>query len=445
MFGSCLSLENKPLLQNRLPLFPASTQVIQDHLVINGCDLRDLADQFGTPLYIYDRAEMDSAAESYRRLLSASWPGLWSVTYAGKAFLCSAIAQWALSREFFVDCTGAGEISIAVNAGLSSKNILMHGVNKSREDLQAALKYAGTIVVDNLSELNRLVVLSSTATIPDLWLRFQPGSSVDTHAYTQTGHADSKFGMNREQILEAVKICRQHDLPLCGLHFHQGSQFRDPEPLGDGIDRVLDLVQEIGFKDSWHLSPGGGWGISYHEDDLPHPSLEMYVRFVSENLLAGCKKRGLVIPHLHLEPGRSLVARAGVALYSVGTVKQTAGKTWLLIDGGMADNPRHALYGARYSCLTVNSPFSEPTGLVSIAGPYCESGDVLIEQIALPDVKENELIAIPVSGAYHISMASNYNGARRPAVVMLENGNPLLIQARETPDDLFRRDKPTQA
>ena len=425
----------------RLPLFPATTQDVHGHLVIGGCDLQALADQFGTPLYIYDRAEMDSAADLYRRVLAAAWPGDWSVTYAGKAFLCSAMAQWANSQEFFVDCTGAGEISIAVNAGLSNDQILVHGVNKSNEDLQAALKYAGTIVVDNLSELNRLLELSRFAHLPDLWLRFQPGSSVDTHAYTQTGHSGSKFGMSREQILEAATICHEHDLPLCGLHFHQGSQFRDPEPLGDGIDGVLDLVQEIGMKDAWHLSPGGGWGVSYHEDDLPHPPIEMYIRFIAANLQAGCQKRGLSLPHLHLEPGRSLVARAGVAVYRVGTRKQTAGKTWLLIDGGMADNPRHALYGARYSCLTVNRPFSEAAGLFSIAGPYCESGDVLIEQVALPDVQENELIAIPVSGAYHLSMASNYNGARRPAVLMIENGNPMLIQAREVPADLFRRDR----
>jgi diaminopimelate decarboxylase len=263
---------------------------------------------------------------------------------------------------------------------------------------------------------------------------------VDTHAYTQTGHADSKFGMNWEQILEAVKICRESGLPLKGLHFHQGSQFRDPEPLGDGIDKALDLAKEIGFKDDWHLSPGGGWGVAYHEDDLPHPPIELYVRFVTENIQAGCKKRGMALPHLHLEPGRSLVAKAGVAVYRVGTVKRTGDKTWLLIDGGMADNPRHALYKARYSCLTVEKATGSATQVVSIAGPYCESGDVLIEQIPLRAIEEDELIAVPVSGAYHLSMASNYNGARRPAALMLENGQARIIRARETVDDLTRRD-----
>lgn len=427
-------------IKTRLALFPSGTQVIQDHLTISGCDLQSLAEEYATPLYIYDSADMDIAADQYRRFLSTAWPGLWAITYAGKAFLCSAIVQWARLQGFNVDCTGAGEIGIAVHAGLPKDLIVVHGVNKNAEDLQAAIQYAGTIVVDNLSELGKLLTLAKTHILPDLWLRFQPGSSVDTHAYTQTGHSDSKFGMSREQVLDAVKICRQNGLPFCGLHFHQGSQFRDPEPLGDGIDRVLDLVEEIGFQDVWHLSPGGGWGVSYHEDDLPHPPIEQYVRFIAANLQAGCQKRKLTLPHLHLEPGRSLIAKAGVAVYRVGTVKQTSGKTWLLVDGGLADNPRHALYGARYSCLTVDKPLADPSGPVSIAGPYCESGDVLIEQIPLRAVQENELIAIPVSGAYQISMSSNYNGARRPAVLLIENGKARLIQARETIPDLIRRE-----
>ena len=432
-------------MDQKLSLFPDSTKIIQDKLTIGGCDVQALAEQFGTPLYLYDRAELDSAAGLYCRFLGESWPGRWAVTYAGKAFLCTAIAQWAQGQGFTIDCTGAGEIGIAAKSGLPKGQILVHGVNKSDEDLQAAIQHAGTIVVDNLSELGRLLRLCSAlqllhSKVPELWLRFQPGSSVDTHAYTQTGHADSKFGMNREQMLQAVKICRENDLPLKGLHFHQGSQFRDPEPLGDGIDKALDLAKEIGFEHDWHLSPGGGWGVAYHEDDLPQPPIELYVRFVAGNIQAGCKKRGLKLPHLHLEPGRSLVAKAGVAIYRVGTVKHTAGKTWLLIDGGMADNPRHALYEARYSCLTVEKVTGSPTQIVSIAGPYCESGDVLIEQMPLRAVEENELIAVPVSGAYHLSMSSNYNGARRPAALLLENGQPRVILARETIDDLTRRD-----
>ena len=429
-------------MEKRLVLFPTSTKIVDGKIKIGDCDVADLAEQHGTPLYIYDQDELDSAAQVYRQLLGSAWPGIWSVTYAGKAFLCTAIAQWAQAQGFQVDCTGAGEIGIATSAGLTKEHIVVHGVNKSSEDLQAAINHSGTIVVDNLSELKRLVNLGKTSSLPKIWLRFQPGSSVDTHAYTQTGHSDSKFGMNREQILEATRTCRENNLPLVGLHFHQGSQFRDPEPIGDGIDLALDLAREIGFKDDWHLSPGGGWGIAYHEDDLPHPPIEQYVHFVTANIKAGCKKHGLALPHLHLEPGRSLVAKAGVAIYRVGTVKRSAKKTWLLIDGGMADNLRHALYGTRYSCLTVEKATEARTEIVSIAGPFCESGDILIEQIPLRSVEENELIAIPVSGAYHLCLSSNYNGARRPTVLLVNHGKANVIQEREKIADLSRRDRP---
>jgi diaminopimelate decarboxylase len=246
--------------------------------------------------------------------------------------------------------------------------------------------------------------------------------------------------MTRKEILEAAEFCREHDLPLKGLHFHLGSNFRDPEPLIPAIDMALDLAKEIGFKGEWHFCPGGGWSVAYHEDELPHPSIEGYVRGIAESVQDGCRQRGLDLPYLHLEPGRSLIARAGVALYRVGAVKRRGERTWLLVDGGMADNPRHALYGAKYSCLPVAGPERPPTGHVSIAGPYCESGDVLIENIAMPHLGEGDLIAIPASGAYQLSMANNYNGARRPAVVLLEQGRARLIMRRETTEDLLRRD-----
>jgi diaminopimelate decarboxylase len=204
------------------------------------------------------------------------------------------------------------------------------------------------------------------------------------------------------------------------------------------IELALDLAQEIGFTGDWHFCPGGGWGVAYHEDELPNPSIESYVRGIAEAVIEGCKARGLTLPHLHLEPGRSLIARAGVAIYRVGAVKRRSEKTWLLIDGGMADNPRFALYGARYSCLPVSGLRREGTELVSIGGPFCESGDILIENLVMPEVQEGDLIAIPVAGAYHLSMSSNYNGARRPAVLWLEEGNARLIVQRETVQDLLR-------
>lgn len=428
------------LLITRLPLFPESTTVFDGKLIIANCDLNELAEKFGTPLYLYDKLTLDSAADTYKNLLARYYPSNASITYAGKAYLSVSIAQWALQHGLNLDCTGLGEIAIAVKAGIPKERIIVHGVNKSPDDLKSAIAHAGTIVVDNISELQHLSELAGNHTLPDLWLRLQPGLSVDTHAFTQTGHADSKFGMDFDQLLAAGQICRENNLPLTGIHFHQGSQFRDVEPLAQGIELALDAARKIGFTGEWHLSPGGGWGVAYHEDDLPPPSLEQYVRFVSEMTQAGCRSRNLPLPHLHLEPGRTLVARAGVALYRVGTIKRTAHRTWLLIDGGMADNPRHSLYGARYSALPVHAPDRTPEERVWIAGPYCESGDVIIEDLPFPKVEEGELIAIPMSGAYHLSMACNYNGARKPAVLMLSDGIAETMQERETPEDLFRRD-----
>jgi diaminopimelate decarboxylase len=201
---------------------------------------------------------------------------------------------------------------------------------------------------------------------------------------------------------------------------------------------ALDLAKEIGFGEEWHLCPGGGWGMSYHEDELPNPSIESYVRGIAESVIEGCQGRGLPLPRLHLEPGRSLIARAGVAVYRVGAVKKRPGKTWLLVDGGMADNPRFALYGARYTCLPVSGLERGENGKVSIGGPFCESGDILIEDLSMPDIQEGELIVIPVAGAYQLSMSSNYNGARRPAALWLEEGEVKLMVRRETIQDLLK-------
>ena len=431
---------------NRLQLFPISTKIENDTLTIAGHDLAALAENYGTPLYLYDRATMDKAAAGYRSALASHYPGPASVTYAGKAFLNLAIAQWTQFHDLFVDCTGEGEIAIAVAGGVPLERILVHGVNKSTADLNSAIQHAGTIVVDNLTELKTLESdsllskLRKQASALQIWLRLLPGVAVETHhAHTQTGQHDSKFGMTSEEIIEAALFCNKNNFPLNGIHFHQGSNFRDASPLKAAIELGLDLAKEIGFDGDWHFSPGGGWGVAYHEDELPQPDTNEYVRVIAENVIEGCKTRGLALPHLHLEPGRSLVARAGVAVYKTGAVKRRGDKVWILTDGGMTDNPRHAMYGARYSCLTVAGPSRERSEKVSIAGPYCESGDVVIEDLPMPKIEEGELIAIPASGAYHLSMSSNYNGSRKPAVLWLEEGHAKLIVQRETTLDLLRQ------
>lgn len=427
----------------RLDLFPITTIIKNDQLVIAGCDLATLAEQFQTPLYVYDQATLDTAVRDYKNALASFYPGAATVTYAGKSFLCTAIAQWTCTHGLMLDCTGEGEIAFAKAGGVPRERILVHGVNKSMRDLESASRHAGTIVVDNLTELDRLANFFHTTKIsaPEIWLRLLPGVTVSTHhAHTQTGHHESKFGMTREEIIQAATFCRAKNLPLTGIHFHQGSNFRDPEPLLPAIELALEIAKEMGFSHPWHFCPGGGWGVAYHEDELPHPSIENYVRGIAEAVLEGCHQRGLSIPHLHLEPGRSLVARAGVAVYRVGAVKRRERKTWVLVDGGMADNPRYALYGARYSCLAVSAVGAERSEVVSIAGPFCESGDVILEDLPMSHLKEGDLIAVPVSGAYHLSMSSNYNGAHRPAVLWLENGRAAIIQRRETTEDLLLRD-----
>lgn len=452
---------------NRLPLFPDTTKIENETLTIAGQGLDSLADEYGTPLYLYDRTTMDNAVAMYRDSFASFYPkpasppcGGASVTYAGKAYLCTALAQWTQRHDLWLDCTGEGEIAIAKTGGVPRERLLVHGVNKSDADLEAAVQHAGTIVVDNLTELHKIhVILSEAKNLVsreaetlrsqkpltqndlNLWLRLQPGLAVSTHhAYTQTGQHNSKFGMDGEEFMEAVIFCRERGLSLTGLHFHQGSQFHDPAPLKPAIELALDLAKQIGFSGEWHFSPGGGWGVAYHEDELPQPEIKPYIKLISETVVETCQQLGLDLPHLHLEPGRSIVARAGVAIYRVNTVKRQGSRTWLLVDGGLADNPRHALYGARYSALTVAGVGRERSEQVYIAGPYCESGDVIIEDLAMPKVQEGELIAIPMSGAYQLSMSSNYNGAQRPAVVWLENGQARLIQRRETTGDLMRRD-----
>jgi diaminopimelate decarboxylase len=433
----------------RLDLFPLTTTISglgeATQLTIGGCSLVALAEEYGTPLYLYDQATMDAAAESYRQALARHYPAASGVTYAGKAFLCLAAAQWVQSQGFWLDCTGAGELYIATTAGVARTRILVHGVNKSGQDLAVAATQAGTIVVDNLVELKRLAALrhQQALPLPDLWLRVRPGVAVATHAYRQTGQEDSKFGMNPAEICRAVTLCQEAGLTLTGLHFHQGSHFHDVTPIGPALATVLDTIADVRATTGWEpavLSPGGGWGVAYAEEELPQPSVEAYVAFIAEQVVAGCQARHLPLPRLQVEPGRSLVARAGVAIYQVGATKQSANRRWVLIDGGLADNPRPALYGARYTALPVRQPERAADQPTWIGGPFCESGDVLIHNLTLPELAEGELLAVPTSGAYHLAMGSNYNGARRPAVVWLHGGEATLIQRRERLDELVLRD-----
>ena len=435
--------------EQRLELLPITAQVVGEgaaaQLSIAGCDLAALAAEYGTPLYLYDQASLDGAAAAYRGAQAAHYPGTSGITFAGKAFLNLAFAQWVEQQGMLLDCTGAGELYVAKAAGVARDQVLVHGVNKSAADLDAAVAQAGTIVVDNLTELRRLAerIPAGTDNAPQLWLRVRPGVAVDTHAYRQTGQEDSKFGVSLAEAVEAVRYCQQQQLRLTGIHFHQGSHFHDPEPIAAAVETVLDLLVALRQQSGWlpsALSTGGGWGVAYHEEDLPQPSIEQYVAFIAHHLVSGCQQRDLPLPQWYVEPGRSIVARGGVALYRVGNVKYTANRRWLMIDGGLADNPRPALYGARYSALPVSQPLRANQEPAWLAGPFCESGDVMIEALPMPAVQTGELLVVPAAGAYHLAMGSNYNGACRPAVLWLRAGQAHLIQRRERVEELTRRD-----
>lgn len=447
--------ERGSTLSARLQLFPVTVQVEEgqdsSRLSVAGICLDELAELVGTPYYLYDQVTLDAALEAYQQSLHRNYPGSSGVTYAGKAYLSTAMAQWVKYRQISLDCSSAGEIFIASQAGLPRQKIVSHGVNKSPADLQAALQHAGSLVVDNLNELDRLISLQArigmepTSNFPDLWLRLKPGVSTQTHSHIQTGQVDSKFGLDAQEFTRAVGLCQNHHLPLIGLHFHLGSHLHTPQPLVTALEIAIELIQECRLQTGWLprvICPGGGWGVPYHETDLPHLPIENLVAALASTLVTQCQAHQLPLFHLQLEPGRSLVARAGVAVYRLGAIKHTPSRRYLFLDGGMADNPRPALYQARYTALPVNNPFRQPGSPAWLAGPYCESGDLLLEDILLPEMQPGELVAVPVSGAYQLSMSSNYNGACRPAVLWLNDQQAQLVQARETASDLVRRDLP---
>ncbi len=419
-------------------------------LTLGGCSLAELAERYGTPLYIYDAATLDRAAASYQAALANAYPAAWEVAYAAKAWLNTTTARWAASHGLGLDVVSAGELAIALHGGFPAERIHFHGNNKQPAELAAALAAGvGRIVVDHAGELAVLneLALARGARQP-IWLRVNPDVDADTHGHTRTGHAASKFGLGlADGTAEAVarQALAMPGVALLGLHCHVGSQLRAAAPLALAAQRLLELAAQLHAATGWRLaelSPGGGWAVPYEpQQALGLPAIDDYVSQVAAAVVAGCQRHDLALPRLVLEPGRSLVARAGVALYSVGAVKQAGDVIYAFIDGGLADNPRPALYDARYSALLANRLSDEPTQRVHVAGPYCETGDVLIHAIDLPPLRMSDLLAVPASGAYQLSMASNYNAALRPAVVWVEHGQARLIQRRETAADLLRRDE----
>ena len=430
-------------------VFPKTAMFDDAGLWLGGCAVADLAARYGTPLYVYDAATMNAAAATYSNALRESYPGEWQVAYAAKAWLSTATARWADRQGLGLDVVSGGELAIALRAGFPADRIHFHGNNKTPAELAQALAAdIGSIVVDHPGELALVDELArGQGRRQAIWLRINPDVDVDTHGHTRTGHATSKFGLSlTDGTAEAVarQALDLDGVHLAGLHCHVGSQFREASPLVLAVERLLALAARLFAHTGWlpeDLSPGGGWAVPYHPDQVKGLTpVEAYVPLVAQAVVDGCRAHGLPLPRLVLEPGRSLVARAGVAIYTVGAVKQAGSATYVFVDGGLADNPRPALYDARYTALLANRHADGPLTQVSVAGPYCETGDILIHDLELPPMRPGDLLAVPAGGAYQLSMSNNYNAARRPAVVWVENGQARLIQRRETVDDLLARD-----
>lgn len=434
-----------------LDLFPSSSRLDeQGRLWLGGCLALSLAQDFGTPLYVFDEATLRGRCRAYRQALAQHYPGQGLVAYASKAYLNLALAQLVAQEGLSLDVVSGGELYVAQRAGFPAEQIHFHGNNKTSSELAMALdEGVGCIVVDNLYELGELERLAARRQVQvPIWLRLSPGVDVHTHAYRKTGLLDSKFGLplqtgNAERAL-TLALGSPHLIPV-GLHAHIGSQILDLEPFAVAIAILLEFAATMRERYGFELrefSPGGGWGVAYHESDAPAP-LERYVQTVSKAVMEGCRHHELELPKLTIEPGRSIVAPAAVALYRVGARKEIPGvRTYVSVDGGMADNIRPALYGAQYTALAANKAHRPTEEIVTVAGRFCESGDVLMRDVALPRLEAGDLVAVPGVGAYCLAMASNYNLVPRPAVVLVGDGKARLIQRRETFDDLMARDLP---
>jgi diaminopimelate decarboxylase len=417
------------------------------HLIVGGVDTVSLAQEWGTPLYVYDETTLRGRCQAYVRALAEHYPVEARVCYAAKAFLCTGIARLVAEEGLGLDVVSGGELYIAGQAGIPGSRIHFHGNSKSRDELLQALDAAvHSIVVDNMCELRVLSQLADqrNTTVP-IWLRISPNVDADTHVYRKTGLLDSKFGFPlaggaaANAIRFALSCARL--LPI-GLHAHVGSQIADYAPFLDTVDALLGLAADLrrsGFA-LQELSPGGGLAVQYVPSD-PAVSIDALVQQISARVSRSCARDGLPLPRLVLEPGRSIVGPACVALYTIGARKEIPGvRTYVSVDGGMSDNPRPALYGARYTALLANKADLAADALVTVAGKLCESGDLLVRDVSLPDPQSGDILAVPVSGAYQLAMSSNYNQALRPAAVLVHAGKARPLLRRETFEDLTSRD-----
>ena len=418
------------------------------HLEIGGCDCVELAKEFGTPLYVFDELLIRENCRRYKKAFAQNYPAEARICYAGKAFLTLAMCRLVDEEGLWLDVASGGELFTALQAKFPPERIYMHGNFKTEDELKAAVRNkVGRVVVDCMEELERLnSIAASQNTVAEILLRLTPGVEAHTHEYIRTGQIDTKFGFHIENgiAFEAVKKALSlKNLKLRGFHCHIGSQIFETEPYRIAVEQMFSFAamvrSETGFV-MQELNLGGGLGVRYVPEDDP-PSIESFVAAICDAVKETASRFGFELPSLAIEPGRSIVGEAGTTLYTIGVVKEIPKvRTYVSVDGGMSDNPRPALYGARYFAVVANKANRTPNKVVTVAGKHCES-DILIRDIALADPEPGDILAVFTTGAYHYSMASNYNRFPRPAVVFVKDGKAKLVVRRETYDDLLKCDQ----
>ena len=413
-------------------------------LRVGGVDVRDLAAEFGTPAFVLDEDDFRGRCRAWVRAFDGA-----TVYYAAKAFLCTSVARWVAEEGLSLDvCTG-GELAVALRAGFPPERLLFHGNNKSVAELERAVAAGvGRIVVDSLHELDRLSGVARDAGVRQrVYLRVTPGVEAHTHEYISTGQEDSKFGFGLDSGAAAAAVGRVLDTPsleLVGLHCHIGSHIFDDKGFAEAAHRMVGLLGQVREQHGVELPEldlGGGQGIAYTSADDPMP-VEQHAADLREVVARECAAHGLAVPRLAVEPGRAIAGPTTVTLYEVGTVKDLPGvRTYVSVDGGMSDNIRTALYDARYTAVLASRASSAEPANVTLCGKHCESGDIVVHDVPLPsDLSPGDLVAVPASGAYHRSMASNYNHVPRPPVVAVKDGAARVLVRRETELDLLALD-----
>jgi len=416
-----------------LELFPETAAVEKGELTIAGLGATQLAAEFGTPLLVYDERTMLEAARAYR----AAAPDAF-VAYGVKAFPNVSVLELLAGEGLGADVATLGELTIALRAGFPGDRLIVHGNNKSVEELEAAARAgAWLVVIDAPDEIE----LAAEAGVERVLVRTTPGVEADTHPAIKTAHHGSKFGLPPEQTLEAIGRARDVGLEVAGLHVHIGSQLLDDSPAIETVEWLAGFAERCRRALDWApdiVDLGGGLGIQYVEGRVP-PSISEFVGTVVWHMNAQWRLLGVPSPQLVLEPGRSIVGRAGITLYEVGAVKEVMGSTrYVAVDGGMSDNPRPQLYQAQYTGLLANRADESTNGAYTVCGKHCESGDVMIRDLLLPEPRRGDLLAVPATGAYTLTMASNYNLVPRPAAVLVSDGKAKVIRQRETIEDLLR-------